>query len=164
MAALKDRLRSDLTDAMRARDELRTGDAADGADRRDAPRRSRARRPASWTTTRSLKMLAREAKKRREASEAFTAAGRPELARAGGRRARRARDLSPGPARRRRARRRWSTLPWPTSGPAGQDGPRAIGAVMKIVQPQVTGRADGGRVAQLVRAALEREPVTLTSG
>ena len=36
----------------------------------------------------------------------------------------------------------------------GQDGPRAIGAVMKIVQPQVAGRADGGRVAQLARDAL----------
>ena len=36
----------------------------------------------------------------------------------------------------------------------GAEGPRAMGAVMKLVQPQVTGRADGGRVAAEVRRQL----------
>jgi len=36
----------------------------------------------------------------------------------------------------------------------GRSGPAAIGAVMKIVQPKVKGRADGGFVAAQVKAAL----------
>ncbi len=37
---------------------------------------------------------------------------------------------------------------------AGADGPRAMGAVMKQVQPAVAGRADGGRVAAEVKRQL----------
>jgi uncharacterized protein YqeY len=36
----------------------------------------------------------------------------------------------------------------------GASGPAAMGQVMKIVQPQVAGRADGSVVANLVKAAL----------
>jgi uncharacterized protein YqeY len=36
----------------------------------------------------------------------------------------------------------------------GATGPAALGAVMKLVQPQVKGRADGGQVAALVRSGL----------
>ena len=36
----------------------------------------------------------------------------------------------------------------------GAEGPRAMGAVMKLVTPQVTGRAEGGRVAAEVRRQL----------
>jgi uncharacterized protein YqeY len=36
----------------------------------------------------------------------------------------------------------------------GAEGPRAIGQVMKAVGPVVAGRAEGGRVAAAVRAAL----------
>jgi Glu-tRNA(Gln) amidotransferase subunit E-like FAD-binding protein len=37
---------------------------------------------------------------------------------------------------------------------SGATGPSAMGAVMKIVSPQVTGRADGGAVAAAVKSAL----------
>ena len=37
---------------------------------------------------------------------------------------------------------------------AGTSGPSAMGAVMKIVSPQVAGRADGGAVAAAVKSAL----------
>ncbi len=37
---------------------------------------------------------------------------------------------------------------------AGQSGPSAMGAVMKLVTPQIAGRADGGAVASAVKAAL----------
>ena len=36
----------------------------------------------------------------------------------------------------------------------GTTGPAAMGAVMKVVTPQTRGRADGGQVAALVKAAL----------
>jgi hypothetical protein len=37
---------------------------------------------------------------------------------------------------------------------SGGTGPKAMGAVMKIVQPQIRGRADGAQVAALVKDAL----------
>ena len=37
---------------------------------------------------------------------------------------------------------------------SGATGPSAMGAVMKIVSPQVSGRADGGAVAAAVKSAL----------
>lgn len=37
---------------------------------------------------------------------------------------------------------------------SGQSGPSAMGAVMKLVTPQVSGRADGAQVAAAVKAAL----------
>jgi uncharacterized protein YqeY len=37
---------------------------------------------------------------------------------------------------------------------SGASGPQAMGAVMKVVGPKVAGRAEGGRVAAAVRAAL----------
>ena len=37
---------------------------------------------------------------------------------------------------------------------AGAEGPRAMGAVMKIVNPKVAGQAEGGRVAAAVKKLL----------
>jgi uncharacterized protein YqeY len=39
---------------------------------------------------------------------------------------------------------------------AGASGPRDMGAVMKLVTPQTTGRADGRLVSELVKARLAR--------
>jgi uncharacterized protein YqeY len=36
----------------------------------------------------------------------------------------------------------------------GAAGPQAMGQVMKVVQPQVAGRAEGGRIAAEVRRQL----------
>jgi uncharacterized protein YqeY len=36
----------------------------------------------------------------------------------------------------------------------GASGPQAMGQVMKVVNPKVAGRAEGGRVAAAVKAAL----------
>ena len=37
---------------------------------------------------------------------------------------------------------------------SGAAGPQAMGQVMKVVQPKVAGRADGGRVAAEVKRQL----------
>ena len=79
MAELKDRLRADLNTAMRARDQVRlralrmaltsiTNEEVAGAAARDL------------SDEEVVKVLTREAKKRREAAEAFGAAGRDEQA------------------------------------------------------------------------------------
>ena len=100
-----------------------------------------------------LTVLGREAKKRRESAEAYDTAKRPEL------------------ADRERAELSAIAKYLPESmseaevkavvdaavaqvAAGGATGQAAMGAVMKLVQPQVKGRADGGQVAALVRGAL----------
>ncbi len=107
----------------------------------------------SSPTTRWSLSSAREAKKRRESAEAFTAAGRHELA---------DREVAEGVVLEDYLPAQLSddelvaivtaAVAEATSG--GAEGPRAMGAVMKLVQPQVTGRAEGGRVAAEVRRQL----------
>lgn len=152
MGALKDQLKSDLTESMRARDELRTATLrmALTAVTTEEVSGSTAR---ELTDDDVLRVLGREAKKRREAAEAFTGAGRPELASRendelgileGYLPAQLGDDELAGLVAAAVADVRAS----------GQDGPRAMGAVMKVLQPQVNGRADGAVVAAAVRAAL----------
>ena len=75
MNELKERLRADLTDAMRARDQvrLRTLRMALTAITNEEVAGSATRELSDDDV---LKVLARESKKRREAAEAFEAAGR----------------------------------------------------------------------------------------
>lgn len=149
MSALKDQLQSNLTTAIKARDELRsstlrmaltaiTNEEVSGKVAREL------------SDEEVVTVLGREAKKRREAAEAYDDADRPELA------ARERNELSV----------LTGYLPEPLSADelgaivaaavaeSGVSGPSGIGVVMKIVQPQVKGRADGGQVAALVKAAL----------
>jgi uncharacterized protein YqeY len=79
MAELKDRLRADLTTAIKARDELTTATlrmaltAVTNAE-------TSGKAAHELTDAEVLQVLTKEGKKRREAAEAFTAAGRAELA------------------------------------------------------------------------------------
>ena len=149
---LKSRLQSDLTDAIRSRDEVRS------ATLRMALTAVRSAEVAG-TSARTLTddeveaVLGREAKKRREAVTAFTDAGRADRAE------RESAELVVLE----------SYLPQQLSdeelaalvadavsevSAAGASGPAAIGRVMKIVQPKVARRAEGGRVAAEVRRQL----------
>ena len=100
-----------------------------------------------------LTVLGREAKKRREAAEAYDAANRPELA------DRERAELGVIATYLPQAMtpdevRAIVTEAVATVSATGASGQGAMGAVMKIVQPQVKGRADGSVVAAEVRAAL----------
>lgn len=149
MGELKDRLQADLTESMKARDELRTATlrmvlTAIGTEE-VAGKAARV-----LTGDEELKVLAREAKKRREAAEAF---------RSGGAEDRAARELAEEevlsaylPAQLSDGE--LAELVAAAVAESGAEGPQAMGAVMKVVNPRVAGRADGGRVAAAVRAAL----------
>ncbi len=146
---LKDRLRTDLTTAMKARDELRTStirmtltalsvEEVAGTEAREL------------SDDEATKVVAREAKKRRDAAEAFTAAGRPERAE---------RELAEGavldaylPAQL--ADSELVVLVSEAIAETGASGMAAMGAVMKVVTPRVAGQAEGGRVAAEVRRQL----------
>ncbi|CAB5012591.1 unannotated protein [freshwater metagenome] len=100
-----------------------------------------------------LTVLGREAKKRRESADAYDTANRPELA------DRERAELSviakylPESMSEAEVKAVVDAAVAKVSAD-GATGQAAMGAVMKIVQPQVKGRADGGQVAALVRGAL----------
>jgi uncharacterized protein YqeY len=149
MSRLKDRLRSDLTDAIRSRDQLR-------ADTLRMVLTSVTTEEVAGTEARQLsdedvlKVLAKEAKKRREASSAYTGAGRAELA------AREDAELAVIEAYlpAQLADEEIEALVAAAVAETGATGMPQLGLVMKTVQPRVAGRADGGRVAAIVRKAL----------
>ena len=98
-------------------------------------------------------VLGREAKKRREAAEAFADGGRPD-------RAERERAEERGPRRPtcRPSSPTTSCASWSRrrSPRPVRPGRRRMGQVMKVVTPQTAGRAEGGRVAAEVRRQLGR--------
>lgn len=149
MAELKDRLRTDLTTAMKARDTVRT-------------RTLRSALTAVSTaevaghTSRELsddevvKVLAREAKRRREAADAFDAAGRAEQASA----ERAEGDVLDAYLPAQLGDDELAAIVAAGIAESGAAGPRAMGQVMKVVTPQIAGRAEGARVAAEVRRQL----------
>jgi uncharacterized protein YqeY len=149
---LKARLRSDLTDSMRARDAIRSATIrmAMTAVRAEEVSGDVARELSDSEVT---TVLGREAKKRREAATAYDDAGRAEL------------------AERERAELAILDAYLPAqlsdddlvalvteevaaAAAKGITGKAAMGAVMKTVKPRVAGQAEGGRVAAEVRRQL----------
>jgi uncharacterized protein YqeY len=152
MGELKDRLKDDLTTSMKARDELRTATlrmALTALGNEEVA--GKAARALSADEERTV--LTREAKKRREAAAAFRSGGADERA---------ARELAEEevlsaylPAQL--SDDELSVLVAEAVAASGATGPSAMGAVMKAVGPKVAGRAEGGRVAAAVRAALSAQ-------
>jgi uncharacterized protein YqeY len=149
MAALKDRLRSDLTAAMKARDEVTVRTLRMALT-------SVTKEEVAGTTARELSddevltVLTREAKRRREAADAFAAAGRDEQAEA-----ERAEGAVLGaylPAQL--SDDELGELVTAAIEETGASTPRDMGQVMKVLTPRVAGRAEGGRVAAEVRRRL----------
>jgi uncharacterized protein len=146
---LKERLHSDLNTAMKARDEVTTATLrmALTAVTTEEVAGKNARQLSDDEV---LRVLAREAKKRREAAEAFDGAGRTELAE---------RERAEGvvldrylPAQL--GDEELGELVAAAIAEAGATGPRDMGAVMKLVQPRAAGRADGKRISEEVRRRL----------
>lgn len=155
MAELKARLRADLTTAMKARDTLTTGVlrmalAAVGTEE-VAGKVAR-----ELSDDEVLKVLAREVRKRKEAAEAFSSAGRAEqsaaeLAEADVLGAYLPSQLDDDELAALVA----SAVDEVTAESGERPGPRQMGQVMKAVNAKVAGRAEGGRVAALVKTALQ---------
>jgi uncharacterized protein YqeY len=151
VSELKERLHSDLNTAMKARDEVTTATlrmALTAITNEEVAGKS----ARQLTDDEVLKVLGREAKKRREAAEAFDDAKRPELA---------ARERAEGEVLDRYLPAQLSDaelgeLVAAAITEAGASSPREMGAVMKIVQPRVAGRADGKRVSDEVKRRLTR--------
>lgn len=149
MPTLKDQLRSDLTASMKARDETRTrtlrmaltsitNEEVSGSAAHDL------------TDDEIVRILTREAKRRREAAAAFAEAGRADQAAA--ERAEEGVLAAYLPAQL--SDDELAALVADAIAETGASGPSGIGQVMKAVTPKVAGRAEGSRVAALVRSQL----------
>jgi uncharacterized protein len=151
MSELKDRLRTDLTAAIKARDELRsstlrmvltaiTNAEVAGKEAREL------------SDDDVITVLSSEAKKRREAAEAFADAGRTESAAKERAEAGVLADYLP----EQLTAEEISALVTATIEQLGvaADGMKAMGRVMGALQPQTKGRADGGVVSAEVRRQL----------
>ncbi|HEX2823876.1 MAG TPA: GatB/YqeY domain-containing protein [Streptosporangiaceae bacterium] len=149
MAELKERLRTDLTAAMRARDRVRmrtlrmalssiSNEEVAGASARDL------------SDDEVMKVLTREARKRREAAEAFGAAGRDDQAAA----ERAEGEVLAGYLPAQLDDDELSALVAAAIAETGASGRQGMGQVMKVLTPRIAGRADGARVAAEVRRRL----------
>jgi uncharacterized protein YqeY len=146
---LKEKLQSDLTDAIRSRAEVKSGTirmllAAITTEE------------VSGKAARVLKddeiitVLSREAKKRREAVEAYVAAKRDDLADKERAEGEVIAQYLPAQLSEDEIKKMIADAITET----GAAGPAGMGLVMKVLSPKIAGKADGGVVSGLVRAAL----------
>lgn len=148
-STLKDTLKSDLTIAIKTRDSVRAATlrmaltAVTNAEVAGTE-------AADLTDDDVLKVLAKEAKKRKEASTAYTDAKRPELAE------KEDAELAvlEGYLPAQLGDDELEALVRQAISDSGATGMPQMGAVMKAAQPLVAGRADGGRISAVVRRLL----------
>ncbi len=146
---LKERLRSDLTAAMKARDEVRVATLRMALTAvSNAETAGQAHQDLSDDDV--LGVLSRETKKRRESAEAFDGAGRIELAERERAEEKVLAEYLPQPL----TDEELTSLVSAAIAETGAASVRQMGQVMKAVQPQVGSRADGKRVSTEVRRQL----------
>ena len=148
-STLKSTLRGDLHDAIRSQDKVRSGTlrmtltAITNAEVAGTQAKE-------LTDDEVLKVIAKEAKKRKESSTAYVDAGRPELAEIEDAELAVLEAYLPqqlGDADLERIVRA-------AVASTGASGMGQMGQVMKAAQGEIAGRADGGRVAAIVRKVL----------
>ena len=149
--SIKEQLKKDLTEAIRGRDEITSGTIrmvlTAITNEEVAGKEARVLSDEEVIT-----VLSREGKKRREAAEAFENAGRADKA---------ALEKSEGeviamylPAQLSEAD--IAAIIADAIASTGAQGPGDMGKVMGAVKPKIAGKADGGLVSALVKAALNK--------
>jgi uncharacterized protein YqeY len=146
---LKEKLQADLTDAIRSRNEVVSGTVrmllAAITNEEVAGKAAKVLTDAEIIT-----VLSREAKKRREAVEAYTQAKRDDLASKEKAEAAVIANYLPEQLSEDEIKKLIQAAITET----GASGPAGMGLVMKVLQPKIAGKADGGVVSGLVKAAL----------
>lgn len=154
MAELKEALRADLSAAMKQRDGHTTGilRMALAAIGNEEVAGKQAR---ELSEEEEQRVVNKEAKKRDEAADAFSEAGRTEQADAERAEADVLRAYLPAPLGDDELARLVTESIGEVAGELGeQPGMKQMGQVMKVVNAKVAGRAEGGRVAAQVKANL----------
>lgn len=152
MTNLKEQIQADLTASIRAKDSLTSGTLrmvlSAITNEEVSGKESRVLNDQDLIT-----VLNREAKKRKEAATAYDDAKRPELAD----KERAELDIIQAYLPAALSAKELEDIIAAAVAQVvadGASGPSAMGAVMKLVSPQVAGRADGGAVAAAVKSAL----------
>jgi len=149
--SIKEQLRLDLTEAIRSRDELVAGTIrmvlSAITNEEVAGKEARV-----LSDDEVITVLSREAKKRREASEAFEAAGRTDKA---------ALEKAEGEVIAKYLPAQLSaddikTMIATAIASTGAAGPSDMGKVMGAIKPLIAGKADGSVVSTLVKEALNK--------
>jgi uncharacterized protein YqeY len=149
--SIKEQLKKDLTEAIRGRDEITSGTIrmvlTAITNEEVAGKEARVLSDEEVIT-----VLSREGKKRREAAEAFENAGRADKS---------ALEKSEGeviakylPAQLSEAD--IAAIIADAIASTGAQGPADMGKVMGAIKPKIAGKADGGVVSALVKAALNK--------
>jgi uncharacterized protein YqeY len=154
MAELKDRLRSDLTTAMKSQDKLRTATLrmllAAIQTEEVAGKESR-----ELTDAEVLRVLGKEARKRSESAEIYTQNGRPELAANEHAEARVIDEYLPAPLTEAELADVADTAIAQVAEEIGErPGRRQMGQVMKAATAIAAGKADGARLSAAVKDRL----------
>ena len=148
---LKEKLQSDLIDAIRSKDGVKSGTIrmllAAITNEEVAGKAAKVLSDAEVIT-----VLSREAKKRREAVEAYTNAKRDDLANKEKDEAAIITLYLPEQLSEADIKQLISEAIAQTNAV----GPAGMGLVMKVLQPKIAGKADGGLVSSLVKAALSQ--------
>ena len=149
--ALKEKLQSDLTQSMRDRNELRSGtirmvltaiknEEVSGKEAREL------------SDAEVITVLSREAKKRREAAEAFEQAGakeRADIEKAEG-------EIIATYLPAQLSESEIKDLITAAIAETGASGPQQMGIVMKSIHSKIVGKADGEKVASTIRSILSK--------
>ena len=149
--SLKAKLRDDLTEAIRSKNELRsstlrmvltaiTNEEVSGKEAR------------VLTEAEVIAVLTREAKKRKEAAEAFDQGGAQDRAERERQEGHVIAEYLPTPL----TQEEMVSLIDEAIASTGASGPTGMGLVMKYLQPKIAGRADGATVSNAVKAALNK--------
>lgn len=153
MSELKNKIRVDLTMAMKAREKERTGTlrmllAAIQTEETSGSKHE-------LTDEDVLKVIAREIKKRRESAEVYAEAGRSELADAETNEANILAEYQPQQLDDDELAALVAEAVAQVKAELGEDvSMKQMGQVMKLATAQAAGRADGKRLSTAVRAAL----------
>ena len=149
--SIKETLQADLTEAIRGRNEIVSGTIRMVLTAITNEEVS-GREARTLTDAEIITVLSREAKKRREAAEAFADAGRADKA---------ALEKAEGEVIAKYLPEQMSEdeikkLIDAAIAQTGASGPADMGRVMGVIKSQVAGKADGATVSGLVKAALNK--------
>jgi len=146
---LKEKLQADLTDAIRARDEVKSGTVrmllTAITNEEVAGKTAKV-----LTDPEIITVLSRESKKRREAVDAYTEAKREDLANKEKAEGVIIAQYLPAQLSETEIKKMIAEAIAETNAA----GPAGMGLVMKVLQPKIAGKADGGLVSALVKASL----------
>lgn len=152
MTNIKERIRADLTVAMKARDREVTGTLRMVLTSISAEEVS-GKSARELSDEEVITVLTRERKRRREAATAFSDGDRPEQAAAEVAEAQIISGYLPS-ALSEQELDQLITTAVVNAQTVGLTGGRAMGAVMKELKPATAGRVDGGQLADMVKKAL----------